>query len=58
VEQFLADSFIVLGLEEIKGELRRTLIIRKMRFTDHDTTKRPFHISKKGIEVFVSEKVA
>jgi circadian clock protein KaiC len=58
VEQFLADSFIVLGLEENKGELRRTLIIRKMRYTDHDTTKRPFHITKKGIEVFVGEKVA
>jgi circadian clock protein KaiC len=58
IEQFLADSFIVVGLEEIKGELRRTIIIRKMRFTDHDTTKRPFHITKRGIEVFVGEKVA
>jgi len=58
VEQFLADSFIVLGLEEIKGELRRTITIRKMRFSDHDTAKRPFHITKRGIEIFVQEKVA
>ncbi|UCE37173.1 MAG: hypothetical protein JSW00_17115 [Thermoplasmata archaeon] len=57
VEQFLADSFIVLGLEEVKGELRRTITIRKMRFTSHDTAKRPFLITEKGIEVFVKEKV-
>ena len=57
VEQFLADSFTVVGLEEIKGELRRTLTVRKMRFTQHDTAKHPFHISPDGVEVFVTEKV-
>ena len=41
VEQFLADSFIYLGLEEIKGDLRRTLTVRKMRFTRHDAAKHP-----------------
>jgi circadian clock protein KaiC len=57
VEQFLADSFVVLGLEDIQGELRRTITIRKMRFSNHDTAKRPFHITKKGVEIFVNEKV-
>jgi len=57
VEQFVCDSFIVLGLEEIKGTLRRTILIRKMRFTKHDTAKHPFIIGEKGIEIGASEKV-
>jgi len=57
IEQFVADSFIVLGLEEVKGELRRTLTIRKMRFTKHDTGKHPFLITPQGIEVSSNEKV-
>ncbi len=57
IEQFVADSFIVLGLEESKGELRRTITIRKMRFTKHDTTKHPFLIGKEGINVSAESKV-
>lgn len=57
VEQFVADSFIHLGLEEVKGDLRRTLTIRKMRFTRHDSTKHPVHITSSGIVVMDQEKV-
>ncbi|MFQ6107598.1 MAG: ATPase domain-containing protein [Thermoplasmata archaeon] len=57
VEQFVADSFIVLGLEEVRGELRRTITVRKMRFTKHDTAKHPFLITPRGIEVMSEEKV-
>ncbi len=57
VEQFVADSFIVLGLEDVRGELRRTLTVRKMRFTKHDTAKHPFLITPRGIEVMSGEKV-
>jgi len=57
VEQFVCDSFIVLGLEEIKGTLRRTILIRKMRFTKHDTAKHPFIIGDSGLEIGASEKV-
>ncbi|MCX8173027.1 MAG: hypothetical protein N3F63_00240 [Thermoplasmata archaeon] len=57
VEQFVCDSFIVLGLEEIKGTLRRTILIRKMRFTKHDTAKHPFIIGDRGLEIGASEKV-
>ncbi|MDG6219954.1 MAG: ATPase domain-containing protein [Candidatus Thermoplasmatota archaeon] len=57
IEQFVADTFIVLGLEEIKGDLRRTLTVRKMRFTNHDTAKHPFLIRKSGIHVAADEKV-
>ena len=57
VEQYIADSFIVLGLESIKGELRRTICVRKMRFTKHDTSIHPFLIMKSGIEISPEEKV-
>jgi len=51
IEQFLADSFLHLALEEVKGELRRTLTVRKMRFTKHDTGKHPVHITPSGLVV-------
>ena len=57
IEQFISDSFIVLGLEDVKGELRRTLTVRKMRFTKHDTTKHPLLISSNGINVSAESKV-
>jgi len=51
VEQFLADSFLHLALDEVKGELRRTLTVRKMRLTRHDTGRHPVHITANGIVV-------
>ncbi|HEV8595965.1 MAG TPA: ATPase domain-containing protein [Thermoplasmata archaeon] len=57
VEQYLADSFLHLALEEMKGELRRTLTVRKMRFTKHDTGKHPVHITRDGL-VVAEERVA
>ena len=57
IEQFLSDSFIHLALEDVKGELRRTLTVRKMRFTKHDTGKHPVHITRDGF-VVSEERVA
>jgi KaiC/GvpD/RAD55 family RecA-like ATPase len=57
VEQFIADSFIYLGLEKIKGELVRTILVRKMRLTNHDISVHPFMIAKKGIRVSSDVKV-
>lgn len=57
VEQFVADSFIVLALEKVKGELRRTVTVRKMRFTKHDTGTHPFFITPHGVEVSAEERV-
>lgn len=51
IEQFLADSFLHLSMEEVKGEFRRTLAVRKMRFTKHDTGKHPVHITRDGLVV-------
>lgn len=57
IEQFVADTFIVLGLQDIKGDLRRTITVRKMRFTNHDTAKHPFLIRKNGLHVAAEEKI-
>lgn len=51
VEQFVADSIISLGYENVDGEYRRTLTIYKMRFTKHEPYKHPFLITKTGIEI-------
>jgi len=56
-EQFVSDSFVHLGLEETKGELRRTITVRKMRFTKHDTVKHPVRITSNGIVVEPDERV-
>jgi len=57
IEQFIADSFIVMELEKVKGELRRTLTVRKMRFTRHDTAIHPLLITDSGIEISPKSKV-
>jgi KaiC/GvpD/RAD55 family RecA-like ATPase len=51
VEEFIADTFIILGLKEVEGKLSRSLIVRKMRHTWHDTTSHPFTITTRGIEI-------
>lgn len=51
IEQFIADSFIFLGLDNVKGELRRTIVVRKMRLTNHDVCVHPFLITKNGMKV-------
>ncbi|MDG6219874.1 MAG: ATPase domain-containing protein, partial [Candidatus Thermoplasmatota archaeon] len=57
IEQFVADSFICLALEDVKGELRRTITVRKMRFTKHDTAKHPMLIGPTGVTVSAESKV-
>ena len=51
VEQFVADSIISLGYENVEGEYHRTITIYKMRFTKHEPYKHPFLITKTGIEI-------
>lgn len=57
IEQFLSDSFISLGLERVRNELRRTLTVRKMRFTKHDTITHPINLSMLGMEVSAEGEV-
>lgn len=58
VEQFITDSFVFLGLDNVKGELRRTVVVRKMRLTHHDTAVHPFLITNNGIKVSADVKVS
>jgi circadian clock protein KaiC len=57
VEQFVSDSVIMLGYENVNNEFRRTVTVYKMRFTKHDPYKHPFRISKEGIEVWPKEQI-
>lgn len=51
-EEFVSDSVITLHyLEYVAGGTPRTIIIRKMRKTDHGTDIYPFEITKNGIVV-------
>jgi KaiC/GvpD/RAD55 family RecA-like ATPase len=52
VEEFVVDGIIIMNyLEYASGELNRSLIIRKMRRTNHGTDIYPLEISSKGITV-------
>lgn len=57
VEQFVSDSVIMLGYENVNNEFRRTVTVYKMRFTRHDPYKHPFMISREGIEVWPKEQI-
>jgi len=50
-----ADGIIRLDLDEIEGELKRSLIVWKMRGTSHSMRRHPFVITDKGIIVFANK---
>lgn len=51
VEEHIGDSLVVLGLEQMENRMNRSIHVRKMRFTDHDTSFRPMEITDKGMVV-------
>ncbi len=57
IEEFIADSLIKMDYESTAGEYRRTLTVKKMRFTKHDPLKHPFLIMDNGIEVSPDEVI-
>ena len=57
VEQFIADSFIFLDLENVKGELARSIVVRKMRLTHHDSAVHPFLITDRGLKISGDVKI-
>ena len=57
IEQFVTDSFINLGLERVGTELRRTITVRKMRFTRHNTKVHPLLITESGIVIEAEAEV-
>jgi KaiC/GvpD/RAD55 family RecA-like ATPase len=54
VEEFIAQGVVLLYLEEESGELKRSLVVRKMRGTSHSLKRYPFEINnEKGIVVML-----
>jgi len=51
VEEFMADSIIILRYVEIDGVIRRCLAVMKMRETKHDMNINEYVIGPNGIEV-------
>jgi len=51
-EEYVGDSLIVLGLEQMQNQMDRSINIRKMRYTDHDTSFRPIEITDDGLQVY------
>jgi len=49
------DGIIRLDLDEINGELKRSLIVWKMRGTSHSMKRHPFDITDKGIVIHAKE---
>ena len=46
------DGIIRLDLDEVEGELKRSLIVWKMRGTSHSMKRHPFEITDRGIIVY------
>ena len=51
VEEFIADSYVQLQLREEAGELKRYLMIRKIRFSAHNSKIHPYQITGDGMKV-------
>jgi len=52
-----ADGIVRLDLDEVEGELRRSIIIWKMRGTSHSMRRHPLNITSKGIEINTKETI-
>lgn len=51
VEDFISDSYVQMVLREEKGSLNRYLMVRKMRFSSHDSNLHPYQIANDGIRI-------
>ncbi|WP_440059951.1 KaiC domain-containing protein [Thermogladius sp. 4427co] len=52
-----ADGIVRLDLDEIDGELVRSIIVWKMRGTSHSLKRHPFEITDKGIVIYPDKTV-
>lgn len=56
-EEFLVDGVIKLDFTPFNEEFQRTLVIKKMRRTNHSTSIHPFRITSEGIKVYRIEEI-
>ena len=52
-----ADGIIRLDLDEMNGELKRSIIVWKMRGTAHSMRRHPFQITNMGIEIMAEQTI-
>ncbi|NJE05631.1 ATPase [Thermococcus sp. M36] len=57
IEEYIARGVILLDFVEKEVELKRYLLIRKMRETRHSMKKYPFEITEEGVVVYPSGEV-
>jgi KaiC/GvpD/RAD55 family RecA-like ATPase len=57
VEEFVARGVVLLDLAEKDVELKRYILIRKMRETRHSMKKYPFEITEDGLVVYPSGEI-
>ncbi|AFL95107.1 hypothetical protein CL1_0902 [Thermococcus cleftensis] len=57
IEEYIARGVILLDFIEKEVELKRYLLIRKMRETKHSMKKYPFEINEEGVVVYPSGEV-
>ena len=53
-----ADGIIRLDLDEVEGELKRSMIIWKMRGTKHSMRRHPFDITDNGIVIYPAKTLS
>jgi KaiC/GvpD/RAD55 family RecA-like ATPase len=56
VEEFVADSVVVLYYERLQSAFSRAIQVWKVRGSPHSEKLHPYRIDKKGIEVFPDEE--
>ena len=57
IEEYISRGLVLLDLQERNIELKRYLLIRKMRETKHSMRKYPFEITTQGIVVYPSGEI-
>lgn len=57
IEEYISRGLVLLDLQERNIELKRYLLIRKMRETKHSMRKYPFEITSHGIVVYPSGEI-
>jgi len=55
--EYIVDSIIKLNFIPVTEEFKRTLLVRKMRRTDHSTLVHPFEITKNGLKIIDVKKI-
>jgi len=51
VEEYVCDGYLEMDLKEVENELVRSMMVRKLRFGNHDRFRHKFDITREGIVI-------